>query len=72
MRSSGERNHQDASQGGVCFEFTPVGGSVKVSAIDVATGTEISVIGPARAARAHLQQLALQKLNARLKRSPKP
>jgi hypothetical protein len=72
MRSSGDRNGQDDSQGGVCFEFTPVGGSVKVAAIDVATGTEVSVIGPARAARADLQQLALQKLHARLKGGPKP
>jgi hypothetical protein len=52
---------------GVYFEFTPVGTSVKVAAIDAATGTEISVIGPARASQADLQQLALQKLKARLK-----
>jgi hypothetical protein len=51
----------------VYFEFTPVGTSVKVVAIDAATGTEVSVIGPARAAQADLQRLALQKLKARLK-----
>jgi hypothetical protein len=54
-------------EGGVLFEFTPVGASVKVCAIDAATGTEVSVIGPARASQADLQQLALQKLRARLK-----
>jgi hypothetical protein len=52
---------------GVLFELTAVGASVKVCAIDVATGTEVSVIGPARASQADLQQLALQKLRARLK-----
>ena len=53
--------------GGVYFEFTPIGISVKVAAIDAATGIEVSVIGPARASQADLQQLALQKLKARLK-----
>jgi hypothetical protein len=53
--------------GGVYFEFTPIGTSVKVAAIDAATGVEVSVIGPARASQADLQQLALQKLKARLK-----
>jgi hypothetical protein len=53
--------------GGVYFEFTPIGTSVKVTAIDAASGTEVSVIGPARALQADLQQLALQKLRLRLK-----
>jgi uncharacterized protein DUF6898 len=53
--------------GGVYFEFTPIGASVKVAAIDAATGTEVSVVGPARASQADLQRLALQKLRARLK-----
>jgi uncharacterized protein DUF6898 len=56
--------------GGVYFEFTPVGTSVKVCAIDAASGTEVSVIGPARASQADLQRLALQKLRARLKARP--
>jgi hypothetical protein len=60
----------DASPGGVYFEFTPIGSSVKVVAIDAATGTEVSVIGPARAAQADLRRLALQKLRARLKAGP--
>jgi hypothetical protein len=53
--------------GGVYFEFTPIGTSVKVAAIDAATGTEVSVVAPAGAAQADLQRLALQKLKARLK-----
>ena len=52
----------------VYFEFTTIGASVKVVAIDAATGTEVSVVGPASAAQAHLEQLALQKLKARLAR----
>jgi len=58
---------EDNPSGGVYFEFTPVGTSVKVVAIDAATGIEVAVIGPARAAQADLQRLALQKLKARLK-----
>jgi hypothetical protein len=52
---------------GVYFEFTPVGASVKVVAIDAASGTGVAVIGPARATQADLQRLALQKLKARLR-----
>jgi hypothetical protein len=54
--------------GEVYFEFTQVGGSVKVVAIDAATGVEVTVIGPATAAPSHLQQLALAKLKARIAR----
>jgi len=52
----------------VYFEFVAIGTSVKVIAIDAATGTEVSVIGPVGAAQADLQQLALGKLKARLAR----
>jgi hypothetical protein len=58
----------DASQDReVYFEFTPMGRSVKVAAIDGVTGTEVSIVGPASAAKADLQRLALQKLMARLR-----
>jgi hypothetical protein len=57
----------------VFFEFTAIGSTVKVVAIDAATGTEVSVIGPASAAQADLEQLAVGKLKARLAReAPKP
>jgi len=52
----------------VYFEFTAIGRTVKVSAIDSATGLEVSVIGPASASQADLQHLALQKLKAQLSR----
>ena len=52
----------------VYFEFTVIGQTVKVTAIDSATGTEVATMGPASASRADLQQLALAKLKARLAR----
>ena len=52
----------------VFFEFTAIGAVVKVVAIDAASGTEVSVMGPASAAQADLEQLALGKLKARLAR----
>ena len=52
----------------VYFEFIAIGTSVKVTAIDSLTAIEVSIMGPASAAQADLEQLALQKLKARLKR----
>ncbi len=52
----------------VFFEFVKLGNSVKVTAIDGVTGTEVSVVGPANAAQFDMERLALQKLKARLKR----
>jgi hypothetical protein len=52
----------------VYFEFIAIGAVVKVMAIDGATGTEVSVMGPACAAKADLEQLALAKLKKRLSR----
>jgi hypothetical protein len=53
----------------VYFEFTAVGGAVKVAAIDSETGIEVSVMGPASALQSDLERLALQKLKARLARN---
>jgi len=52
----------------VYFEFTVIGSVIKVAAIDSLTATEVSITGPANAPRAQLQQVALQKLKARLAR----
>ena len=54
------------------FEFHPIGGSVKVSAVDAATGIEVSIVGPAHASSKELQRIALQKLQLRLKRDEDP
>lgn len=56
----------------VYFEFTAIGTTVKVSAIDGATGTEVSIMGPANAMQADLERLALQKLKARLAKAAGP
>jgi hypothetical protein len=52
----------------IYFEFTAIGNAVKVVAIDSLTGIEVSAMGPASASQADLQQLAVQKLKARLRR----
>jgi len=62
---------EDTSQE-VYFEFIVIGAVVKVVAIDAATGTEVSVMGPANAARSDLERLALGKLKARLAREANP
>jgi hypothetical protein len=52
----------------VYFEFTAIGTTVKVTAIDSVTGIEVAAIGPVSASEADLKQLALAKLKARLTR----
>ncbi|MBL8839810.1 MAG: hypothetical protein JNL66_26375 [Alphaproteobacteria bacterium] len=47
----------------VIFEFRQIGRSVKVSAIDVATQVEISVIVPAGASEAIMREQALRRLD---------
>jgi len=56
----------DGADREVLFEFRRVGNSLRVSAIDAATGEEVTVIGPAGADQADLRQLALRKLRRRL------
>ena len=46
----------------VIFEFLPVGNLVRVSAMDVATMTEISIQGPANAGESVLRKNALMRL----------
>ncbi len=48
------------------FEFVTVGDSVRVAAVDVATGTEVVVFGPVHTAQSDLQRLAARKLIRRL------
>jgi len=47
----------------VLFEFHQMGRSVRVSALDTLTGTEIQIIGDARYGREQLKLVALRKLN---------
>jgi len=48
---------------GVIYEFVPKGRYVKVSAVDVASGTEATMVGDASAPQERLEALALQKLD---------
>lgn len=46
----------------VIIEFHRIGASVKVSAMDAATLTEVSMVGPASASEAQLKQAVIKKL----------
>jgi len=47
----------------VIFEFVRVGHAVKVSAVDTATGTEVSIVGDPTVGEAVLKRLAERKLD---------
>lgn len=56
----------------VLFEIVAIGNSVKVSAIDPRTNTEVSVVGPVTASAYSLKMNALRKLKARLRKNGPP
>jgi hypothetical protein len=56
----------------VIFELQRIGGTVKVVAVDVATGIEASTMGPARSGEAALRRVARQKLAYVLARRSPP
>lgn len=58
--SSGSQGGREARE--VYFELYPVGDSMKVSAVDGATGTEVSIVGPANLPQSELERVALNKL----------
>jgi hypothetical protein len=47
----------------IIVEFVPCGAYVKVSAIDAATGTEVSIVGDPARGEAALEALAMRKLD---------
>jgi hypothetical protein len=55
-----------ADQGEVIIEMRPVGSVVRVAAVDVASGIEVVVFGPATAPQRALEELAINKLKRRL------
>ena len=55
-------------KGEIYFEYITLGNSTKVSAVDAATGTEVSIMGPAGTDRKTLESLALRKLLMRMSR----
>ena len=52
----------------IIIEFHPVGNAVKVSAMDIATLTEVSIQGPKTSSKEILQQNALKRLEYVLKK----
>ncbi|ABS64513.1 hypothetical protein Plav_2906 [Parvibaculum lavamentivorans DS-1] len=58
----GSRRDDGGARREIIIEYTPIGGSVKVTAVDVETGTEVSVVGPATAAEVELERVAVRKL----------
>jgi hypothetical protein len=52
----------------IYVEFVILGNSVKATAIDPATGTEASVVGPASASQATMAEAARRKLEYVLKK----
>ena len=53
----------------VIYEFRRVGSAVKVSAVDVASGIEVSIVGDPAAGEEALRRLARQKLDYVLARA---
>lgn len=52
--------------GEVLFEFHQIGMQIRVAALHVETGTEITLMAPANSPRTQMQQIALSKLRRRL------
>ncbi len=53
---------------GYLIEFVQVGNSVKVSAVDPRTNTEVSIVGSPAMSRDHLSKAAIRKLEYVLKK----
>jgi hypothetical protein len=56
------------SVGEILFEFSAIGNSVKVCAVDPATLREVTIIGPVNAGEAALKRAAMQKLRFMLRK----
>jgi hypothetical protein len=52
--------------GEIIIEMRPVGSVVRVAAVDVATGTEVVVMGPVSSPPKALEELAVAKLRRKL------
>lgn len=59
-----DKNAPPAGQ--IFFEFTQIGGQMRIAAIDGATGIEVIIIAPLSATQHQMQALALAKLKRRL------
>lgn len=57
---------RDPRPGEIYLEFRPVGKQVQVTAIDAATGIEVSTFGPTSASQEDLKRVAVRKLQRRV------
>ncbi len=57
---------RDPRPGEIYLEFRPVGKQVQVTAIDAATGVEVSTFGPASTSQEDLKRVAVRKLKRRI------
>lgn len=57
---------------GYIVEFLQIGQSVKVSAVDPATGLEVSIVGSPLSSREMLSRTAIRKLEERLAKGRPP
>lgn len=61
------------NRSGYLLEFISARGAIKVCAIDPITGTEVSIVGSPTASQAHMERVAVQKLEYVLNRdNPDP
>ncbi|MFN4355289.1 DUF6898 family protein [Parvibaculum sp.] len=67
-RHRGKQPPVDRGGREVIFEFIPIGASMKVTVVDVATGMEVSIIGPSGAAQTELENVAVRKLRYMLEK----
>jgi hypothetical protein len=59
-----------AAEREIIFEFLRIGAALKVTAIDAASGTEVSIVGDPKASQETLRRLARQKLDYVMSRRP--
>jgi hypothetical protein len=57
------RRWGEPRDGEVYIEITVIGAFARVTAIDAATGVEVTITGPARANRSDLEKLAVRRLS---------
>jgi hypothetical protein len=64
--------HRTGDGRDIFIEIVTLGAFAKVTAIDSATSTEVSVTGPSNASRASLEAAAIAKLQFMLKKKSAP
>ena len=61
-----QRPGEHPRPGEIYIEFKQVGNAIKATAVDAATGTEVTVMGPLSATQTDLERIAVRKLKMQL------